>query len=205
MDFRRNPLFQVMFTLQDARESILRLPGLEITRMPHETVTSKFDLTLHVAEASGELAAGFEYDTDLFDAPTIRRMAQHFLRLLEAIVADPERRVGELPLLSAAERRQLEVEWNDTASDYARDRSIPELFEKQAALRPESVALVDGETLLTYRELNVRANRLAHHLRPRPRGRTRCTDRRRLGALVRHGRRHAGHPEGGRGVCSARS
>ena len=91
-------------------------------------------------------------------------MTGHFLRLLEGIVADPQTRIGALPMLGETERRELLVDWNDTASEYPRDSSIPELFEAQASLHPEAVALVDGDALMTYGELNARANRLARHL-----------------------------------------
>jgi hypothetical protein len=163
-DARRNPLFQVMFTLQNARDYALQLRGLETTRVPLENVTSKFDLTLHIAEREGRLEGSFEFCSDLFDPSTIRRMTGHFLRLLEGIVADPQTGIGALPMLSETERRELLVDWNDTASEYPRDSSIPRLFEAQASLHPEAVALVDGDALMTYGELNARANRLARHL-----------------------------------------
>jgi non-ribosomal peptide synthetase component F len=163
-DARRNPLFQVMFTLQTAREHALRLRGLDITRIPFFSGTSKFDLTLHVADAQGLLDGAFEYCTDLFDASTIARMGQHFVRLLEGIVDDPQTRIGDLPMMGADERRQLLVAWNDTGSDFPRDSTIAQLFEAQVTRRPDAVALVDGDTALSYSELNARANRLARHL-----------------------------------------
>src|SRR4029077_12003789 len=92
------------------------------------------------------------------------RMARYFERLLEGIVADPDQRIGELPLLTAAERHQLLVECTDTATDYLRDRCIHELFEEQAARTPHAVAVVYEDRQLTYGELNARANQLAHHL-----------------------------------------
>jgi amino acid adenylation domain-containing protein len=164
-DLRRNPLFQVMFTLQGAHESDLRLPGLELSRLPHARVTSKFDLTLHVTEGNGRLAGSFEYNSDLFDPATIRRMGDHFLRLLDGIVADPECRLGKLPLLTAPERRQLLVEWNEMASDFPAERTVCELFEAQVASHPHAVAVADADAEFTYGELNARANRLAHRLR----------------------------------------
>src|SRR5207244_7458317 len=91
-------------------------------------------------------------------------MVRHLERLREGIVADPEQRIGELPLLSDVERHQLLVEWNDTAADFPKDRCIHELFEEQAARRPDAVAVVYQDHELSYGELNARANQLAHHL-----------------------------------------
>jgi len=164
-DSRRNPLFQVMFALQTAREYSLHLRGLEITRVPLVNDTSKFDLTLHIGEREGRLQGDFEFSTDLFLPSTIRRMTGHFLRLLEGIVVDPQTRIGALPLLGEAERREILVDWNETASEYPRDRSISELFEVQAAMHPDAPALVEEDAVVTYGDLNVRANRLALHLR----------------------------------------
>ena len=92
-------------------------------------------------------------------------MTQHFKTLLEGVVADADQRIGELPLLTASERHQLLVEWNDTATDYPQDRCIHQLFEEQAARTPDAVAVVFEDERLSYGELDARANRLAHHLR----------------------------------------
>ncbi len=94
------------------------------------------------------------YSTDLFDAATIERLVGHFVTLLEGIVADPDQRISELPLLTEPERHQLLVEWNDTAVDYPRDKCVHELFEQQVASTPDAVAVVCGDQQLTYRELN---------------------------------------------------
>jgi amino acid adenylation domain-containing protein len=106
-----------------------------------------------------------EYATGIFEPETIRRLADHYQNLLAAVVADPQQRVSGLKLLSDAERHQLLVEWNDTAADYPRDKTIHQLFEAQAAKTPEAVAVVSERKQLTYRELNRRANQLAHRLR----------------------------------------
>jgi amino acid adenylation domain-containing protein len=164
-DLSRNPLFQVMFALENAPETGFRLPGLAITHLPLPRGTAKFDLTLYLTENDGALEGSFEYATDLFDASTIGRMAGHFRELLEGIAADPECGIGELPMLTAPERHQLQVQWNDTAADYPKDRCIHDLFQEQAARHPDAVALVHGDDRLTYGGLNARANRLAHHLR----------------------------------------
>jgi amino acid adenylation domain-containing protein len=162
------PLFQVMFVYQNAEsggDGVLALPGLRLSGLESENHTAKFELTLAISEGKGGLGAGFEYNTDLFNAETIERLAQHFERLLESIVADPEQSVAELEFLSAAEREQLLIEWNDTHVDYPAHETIPQLFEAQVARTPEQTALVCGESSLTYAELNQRANQLAHYLR----------------------------------------
>ncbi len=164
-DPSRNPLVQVMFALQNAPGGELSLPGVHCTRVQLSTHTAKFDLTLSLTEQPDGLRGQLEYATDLFDAATIERLVGHWRVLLEGIVADPEQRISHLPLLTEAERHQLLIEWNDTAVEYPRDRCIHQLFEAQVERTPEATALVYEAQQLTYRELNARANRLAHHLR----------------------------------------
>src|SRR2546423_13815915 len=123
-DMSRNPLFQVMLVLRNAPLSKLTLDGVTTSRIPLQTSSAKFDLLLSMRETPEGLGGSLEYSTDLFDESTIERMARHFERLLEGIVADPEQRIGELPLLSDVERHQLLVEWNDTAADFPKDRCI---------------------------------------------------------------------------------
>ena len=112
------PLFQVMLILQNAPMGDLELPGLRLQTIASDTVTAKFDLTLSLTEGAGQLFGSFEYNTELFDQSTIERMAGHLTHLLEVIGADPSCRISELPLLNDAERRQLLVDWNDTAAIY---------------------------------------------------------------------------------------
>nr|WP_280950027.1 non-ribosomal peptide synthetase [Methylocystis bryophila] len=164
-DLSRDPLFQVMFVLQNAPMQELTLSGLRAEPVATESGASKFDLTLAVIDTGEGLNASFEYATALFDAGTIERLAGHYCTLLEGIVADPERRLSELPLLGEAERRRILVEWNQTAADYPRDRLLHELFEDRAAQTPAATAVVFEDAQLAYGELNARANQLAHHLR----------------------------------------
>ncbi|WP_346949909.1 amino acid adenylation domain-containing protein, partial [Dyella sp.] len=163
-----SPLFQVMLVLQNAPLN-LALPGLELELVPHETVTAKFDLTLTFSEGPQGLYGSFEYNTDLFDRATIERMGEHFANLLQAIVAEPERPLGELPMIGEAEYRQLVYGFNDTAKAYPRvtaeTNTLHQLFEAQVARTPEHVAVVYENRSLTYAELNAQANRLARHLR----------------------------------------
>ena len=126
---------------------------------------SDFDIDLNVIENNGELLLEMNYSTDLFEAETINRMLGHFQTLLEGIVAEPEQRLSNLPLLSQPERHQLLVEWNDTQADYPQDKCIHQLFEAQAEGTPDAVAVEFESQQLTYRELNSRANQLAHYLR----------------------------------------
>ena len=166
-DMSRSPLFQMMFVLQNAPAGELALTGLRVEPLAIESGTAKFDLTLTLAEGNEGLSASIEYATAMFDPSTIERLARHYCTLLEGIVADPETRISQLPMLSTAERRQLLVEWNATAADYPKDRLLHELFEEQAGRAPEAVAVVFEGAHLSYAELNARANQLAHCLRER--------------------------------------
>ncbi|HEX5733821.1 MAG TPA: amino acid adenylation domain-containing protein [Blastocatellia bacterium] len=157
------PLFQVMFALEGEPREIMNLPGLTLNSFEPDLRIAKFDLTLSVID-SQDLAIALEYNTDLFDAETIIRMLGHFRNLLEAVAANPEQRISTLPLLAEAERRKLIFDWNDTATDYTRDRCIHELFEAQVECAPEAIAVVFEQQCLTYAELNRRANQLAHYL-----------------------------------------
>ena len=160
-----SPLFQVMFVHQNTPQEPLALPGLTVTPLEVDYGASKFDLTMFTYEQPDGLKVLIEYSTDLFEPETIERMFGHFQTLLEGIVANPETPIGELPLLTEAERQQVLVEWNATETEYPKDKCIHTLFEEQVARTPEAVAVVFEGEELTYDELNRRANRLAHHLR----------------------------------------
>jgi aspartate racemase len=158
------PFFQVMMSLEYAPAST---SSLDWTLVSEEiaTGTAKFDLSLLLEDGPDGLSGCFEYSSDLFEQATVARMAGHFATLLQAVVADPGLRLSQLPLLGEDERRQLLVEWNATEADYPAERCVHELFEEQAERRPEAVALLYEGQQLSYRELNERANQLAHHLR----------------------------------------
>ena len=160
----RNPLFQVMFVLQVAESAPTAIEGLSSEPIDVDAGTSKFDLTLSLAERDKKLTGSFEYSTDLFDHATIERMIGHFQTLLEGIVGDPDQRISDLPILTEAERRQLLFEWNNTEADYPKDKCIHELFEEQAKQTPDATGVTFEGQRLTYRELNTKANQLAHHL-----------------------------------------
>ena len=166
-DLGRSPLFQVMFTLQSPTREAMTLPGLTLAREDVESGTSKFDLTLWMQDNPTDLTCWIEYATDLFDATTIARMEGHLRTLLGAVVSTPGARVRDLSILDDAERRTVLVDWNATAFAYPDDAPIHEVFEAQAARTPEAIALVFEGQSLSYRELNDRANQLAHALRKR--------------------------------------
>ncbi len=159
----QTPFVSVVFLMQHGIEEF-ELPGLEIEFLDLGTDTAKFDLTLGVYETPDGLSAGVEYSTDLFDAPTITRLLQHYESLLQGIVADPNRPLSELPLLSEDERRQLLADWSPPPADASRWQTVHQWFEAQAERTPDATAVVYEQQALTYRELNARANQLAHYL-----------------------------------------
>ncbi len=156
------PLFQVMLILQNAPMGNLELPGLSFVPLESGNVTAKFDLTLSIWETKQGLAGWWEYNSDLFEPETITRMIAHFQTLLAGIVANPEQRVAQLPLLNATEKQLLLGDGKETDTI---TQSIPDLFAAQVQQTPDHVAVVFGETQLTYAQLDTRANQLAHYLR----------------------------------------
>jgi len=163
-DQSRNPLFQVMFVLQNATSPFTGIPGLRIEPVEIETMRSPFDLSLFLRERDGKYIGFIEYSTDLFDRDRIERMAGHYRTLLDGIVTDPAQSIATLPILTEAERHQILIEWNDTAVDYPKDKCIHHLFEEQVERTPEAIAVEFEDQQVTYRELNCRANQLAHYL-----------------------------------------
>lgn len=163
-DMSHSPLFQVMFVLQNAPEAVLKIEGLKITPLEVDICSAKFDLTLSITEHENGLEAWFEYSTDLFDASTIARMADHYSTLLEDILSRLDAPLDDLQLLTKAERYHLLLEWNATEAEYPQNQCLHELFEAQVEKTPEAVAVIHKNQLLTYAELNSRANQLGHHL-----------------------------------------
>ena len=164
-DLSRNPIFQVMFALQNAPAEAREIEGLALRTVRTQRISAQFDVVLDVWETDAELQAVLEYDTDLFEASTIKRMAGHFQTLLAAIAAEPDRRISQLPLLSEAERKQLLFNFNDNSLEYPADSCLHQLFEEQAHVTPERVCIVHRERSMSFGELNAQANRLAHLLR----------------------------------------
>lgn len=164
-DLSHHPLFQVIFSVQEASLDVLDLEGLTLEPWPIETSIAKFDMTVIVIDRQDELTVTVEYRTDVYEGQTIQRMLHQFQRLLENIVDDPTRPISALSLLNEAERRQILVEWNDTVRPYPHDCTLSELFEAQVVCTPEATAVSFGERELSYEALNGRANQLAHRLR----------------------------------------
>ncbi|MBD2625734.1 non-ribosomal peptide synthetase [Trichormus variabilis] len=163
-DLTHNPLFQVMFILQNAPAEVIELPELNLEILKAEKNTAKFDLTLSLTETEAGISGNLEYNTDIFNADRITRMLGHFQVLLAGIVTNPEQNLSELPLLTANEQHQLLIEWNNTETDYPQDQCIHQLFAAQVEKTPDAVAVVFENQQLTYRELNTKANQLAHYL-----------------------------------------
>jgi amino acid adenylation domain-containing protein len=166
-ELNRHPLFQAMFVLQNTPRRWTAPAGLRLETVEVDNAGSQLDLSLYLRERDGKLIGYFEYASDLFDAVTIGRMAGHFETLLDFVSADPGQSIATLPLLSEIERRQLLMDWNDTAVKFPGGRCIHELFEVQAEGKPDAVALEFDGAQLTYGELNRRANQLANYLRAR--------------------------------------
>ncbi|SEM89758.1 non-ribosomal peptide synthetase [Lihuaxuella thermophila] len=163
-NLRYSPVFQVMFTLQNSLPAI-QMPGLSMEFVPIDCGTAKYEISLDVFEGPEGPTCIFEYNTDLFDKDRIERMASHYQTLLEAIVASPEQRISELPLLTETEKHQLLHQWNRRSLQHGSDDCMHQLFEKQAQQTPEAVAVSFEAKHLTYRQLNERANQLARRLR----------------------------------------
>jgi amino acid adenylation domain-containing protein len=156
-----------MFTFQNIPKQVLEISGLKIKEISFETGIAKFDLSLEVWEKDDLLQCRFEYNADLFEQSTIVKMLGHLERLINAALEQPDVPIAELPLLSAEEREQVLVEWNQTAASFFPEKQQPcihELFELQVERSPEGVAVVAGDLELSYRELNERANQLARYL-----------------------------------------
>ena len=159
-----NPLFQVMYNHQAKAAGLSGLPGLKVEGVTWDSGTAQLDLTLETCDEGDGLAAALVYATDLFEAATIERMAGHWLGLLEAIVAQPDTPIAELPLLSPSERETQLHGWNATATAYPLDTPVHQLIEAQVQRAPDAPALAFGTETLSYAALNQRANRLAHAL-----------------------------------------
>ena len=160
-----SPLFQVMFAWQNVPEGTLEFPGVEIEALSAATVTATFDLTLSLQETGGRITGGVEYATSLFEAKTVARYLGYFRRLLEGMVVDEGQRLDQLSMLSETERQQLLNELNDRAVGYPQEKCVHQLFEEQVEKTPEATAVVYEDQVLSYGELNRRANQLAHYLR----------------------------------------
>src|SRR6185437_2406718 len=157
-DLEHSPLFQVLFVLTDVGSHAISMPGLTVEPLRLEVSTARFDLSVDVVDTPHGLLTCFEYNTDLFDTATMARMLEHYQRILERFVADPDARVSELQLISASERERATVEWNRTAQELSQDTTVSALFAAHAIATPHEVAVQAGSESLTYAELQARVS-----------------------------------------------
>lgn len=160
----RSPLFDTMFVMQNTGSLAPELEDAETTVVPYAPKVAKYDLMADVTELGSGIRIDFQYCADLFEEETVRGMVDHYVKLLAEAAADEHRALHALPMLGGAETEQLIDGLNVTASDYERELTIQEAFERRAAQIPDHPAVTFEETTLTYGELNERANRLAHTL-----------------------------------------
>jgi aspartate racemase len=158
------PLYQAMFQLQNAPMPEMHITGLQITPVEVDAGFAQVDLSLTFWEEGDRLKGTMEYNTDLFEADTIKRMIGHYKRLAEAVPADPQRRLFQLPILTDRERHNLLVGWNRTDSSYPEQTPLHRLVEESARRHPQNEAVICGSSRLTYALLNRRADRLALRL-----------------------------------------
>ncbi|MCE9604697.1 MAG: methenyltetrahydromethanopterin cyclohydrolase [Planctomycetia bacterium] len=178
-DPSRTPIYQTMLILQRAQSSgdrglqsfmtgqgdgSMSFSGISVEALEVDLHDAQFDLMVTAVEAGDTINCQFQYNTDLFDRETVRRMVARFAVLLDAIAADPNTPIARLSVLDDAERRQVAYDWNATASDYPRQATVARLFTEQAARTPDAVAVVGEHASVTYAELNRAANKIAHHL-----------------------------------------
>jgi len=164
-ELNRAPLFQVMFVLQNAPLPQLTLADLTLVPVEIDNGTAKFDLTVYMRETGRELTCAFAYNTDLFESPSIARMIACLQVLLDSIAENADRHISKLPLLRPAERQELLIKYNQTDESYPCESLIHQLFETEARIRSDSLALVYEDQNLTYGELNRKANQLGHYLK----------------------------------------
>jgi non-ribosomal peptide synthetase component F len=162
-----HPLFQVMVSLQNSSSDLeLNLSSLQTKLLAIDYHQAKFDLTIDFEKhKDGCLKVAIEYATDLFEDSTIERMAGHLLKVIESVCDDANQNIGEIDILTATEKHQQLVEWNQTEADYPKDKTIQQLFEEQAEKTPDNIAVVFEDKRLTYKKLNEQANQFAHYLR----------------------------------------
>ncbi|TDB45252.1 non-ribosomal peptide synthetase, partial [Photorhabdus khanii] len=158
------PLFQVMFAWQNNESTAWQLPGLAVSPVDQAVDIIKFDLELGLSEEEGRIVGALSYATALFDQSTMERQVGYLHTVLQAMVAHAQQRIGEIDILAPAERKLLLETWNATETPYPEALCLHQLFEQQVERTPQATALVYEEQILSYAELNARANRLAHQL-----------------------------------------
>ncbi|MFA0810051.1 amino acid adenylation domain-containing protein [Microbulbifer epialgicus] len=159
-----SPLFQIILSLQDNKHQELFQGDVILSGVSKEKCRTKYDLEINIVESERELIFVWTYNKDLFEEATIERFASSFQVLLEDAISAPEKKIQELSILTESQRKQLLVDWNDTAEEYTQDVSVSELFEQQVKRSPNAMAVVFNNEALTYEELNIKANQLANYL-----------------------------------------
>ncbi|MGD0750680.1 MAG: amino acid adenylation domain-containing protein [Anaerolineales bacterium] len=165
-DLSHTPVFQVLITLRNVPKHQTSIEGLKVESILQEKVPSQFDISLEfdVGE-DGQLEGSFNYNVDLYDANTIMLMNSHYHNLLMQLLTNSDCLIADLEMLSPSERQRTVIDWNDTYADYPREKSVHQLIEEQVERTPDFPAVLFGDQKLTYREVNERANRIAHFLR----------------------------------------
>ncbi len=164
-DVSRNPLFDMVFAMQNIEQTEVRLKDLYVKVYEADNKISKFDITFTAAETGEKIRLNIQYCTKLYKKDTIERMYGHLIKILRQTIENPEVQIKEIELVTPQEKQQIIIDFNDTDADYPRYKTIHQLFEEQAEQTPENTAVVCREQKLTYRELNEKANRLARVLR----------------------------------------
>jgi amino acid adenylation domain-containing protein len=160
---QRSPFFQVLFNVQNSPTADVHVAGVEVQTLQLPRRSTQFDLTISIdTEVEGSIV--YSYSTALFDAVTLERLFGHYLTILEAVVRNPDVRIDDIDILSAAERATLLEEWNRTRQPYAEDETVVALFERQARRNPGAIAVICGNDQLQYGELDRRATQLAGYL-----------------------------------------
>ncbi|MEX3625910.1 condensation domain-containing protein, partial [Viridibacillus arvi] len=164
-DLSRNPLFDVMFILQNMEAGSLEIEDLDFKPYSSKNSVEQFDLTLNVIEENNKIYCNLSYSTKLYKQETIERMGEHFLNTIKEVVQNPEVKIMDIEVVGEEEKKKLLVEFNNTSVEYSRDKTIHQLFQEQVEKTPNNVAVVFENEEITYKELNERANALARTLR----------------------------------------
>lgn len=164
-DMSHTPLYQVVFDLQNSLLESFEVAGLKLSVIETENETAKFDLMFQLEEGADAIKGVVEFNTDLFELPTIQRMVRHFKQIVTSVTRNIDQPISSLDLMDAAEQRQVLITWNQTQTEYPRQKSIVEIFESHVKSTPQAPATEFNEVSLTYDQLNERANQLAHYLK----------------------------------------
>ena len=163
-DTSYSPIFQVMFVLQNIKQTKLQLPNIDIDVVDFKNPTSKFDLIMELTEKEDFIEGSLEYSSDIFSREFIEAMSRHFVNLLEEITKNENRVVHRYNILTPEEKRELLYDFNQTKVDYPGDKTIPELFIIEAKKTPLKVAIKYKEEYLSYKELDSKSNQIANYL-----------------------------------------